>query len=37
MNKLREFINIYRLYSRRHSLRYAVRRAYEIAFLNLPF
>lgn len=36
MNALRDFVQVYRLY-RHHSTRYALRRAYEIAFRGIPF
>jgi hypothetical protein len=34
MTTLRDFIQLYRLYRRKHSRRYALRRAYEISFLK---
>lgn len=37
MDKLREFINLYRAYARAHPRRYALRIAYGIAFKGLPF
>ena len=37
MKKLAEFIEVFRLYKRHNSLRYAARIAYGIAFKALPF
>lgn len=37
MTRLREFIGLYRLYRRFHPRRYALQRAYQIAFLAYPF
>lgn len=37
MTTLRDFIGLYRLYRVKHSRRYALKRAYDIAFTNLPF
>jgi hypothetical protein len=37
MSKAREFIQVFRLYSRHHSPLYAARIAYGVAFKHLPF
>ena len=37
MSRLAEFIGLYRLYRRHHPRRYALQRAYQIAFTGLPF
>ena len=37
MTTLRDFIGLYRLYRRHHGRGYALKRAYDIAFTNLPF
>lgn len=37
MSRLREFIQLYRLYRRRHGRRYSLRIAYGCAFRQLPF
>lgn len=37
MTTLRDFIQLYRLYRRVHPRMYALRRAYEISFLSIPF
>jgi hypothetical protein len=37
MSALRDFIAVYRLYRRHHSIAYAARIAYGCAFRGLPF
>lgn len=37
MDKLRDFLSVYRVYRRAHSRTYAARLAYGIAFQGLPF
>lgn len=37
MTKLREFFAVWRLYARHHSIGYAARLAYGVAFQKLPF
>ena len=37
MNTIKDFISLYRLYRVKHSRAYALKRAYGIAFTNLPF
>ena len=37
MNRLAEFLALYRAYRKFHPRRYALRIAYGIAFKNLPF
>lgn len=37
MSKLRDFVNLYRLYRAAHSPAYAVRIAFGVAFRGLPF
>ena len=37
MNKLREFLSIYRIYALHHPRRHALRIAYGCAFRGLPF
>ena len=37
MTTLKDFIQLYRLYRVKHGRRYALRRAYEISFLSVPF
>lgn len=37
MSRLREFLQVYRLYRQAHSVSYAARIAYGIAFRGLPF
>jgi hypothetical protein len=37
VNKLREFIRVFREYARHNSYRYAARIAYGCAFRGLPF
>jgi hypothetical protein len=36
-SKAREFVQVYRAYRKAHPRRYALRVAYEIAFLGIPF
>ena len=37
MNRITEFLALYRMYRRFHPRRYALARAYQIAFLSIPF
>ena len=37
MNRLTEFVQVYRLYRNHHNPAYAMRIAYGIVFRNLPF
>lgn len=37
MSRLHEFMSLYRLYRKHHPRRYALERAYQIAFTGLPF
>lgn len=37
MSRIREFIDVYRLYRRVHSRRYALQRAWHIAIQGSPF
>ena len=37
MTQLKDFIALYRLYRVKHPRIYALKRAYDIAFTNLPF
>lgn len=37
MQRLKDFLQVYRLYSRYHSPIYAARVAYGLAFRGLPF
>lgn len=37
MSRLRDFFAVYRLYRHHHSRRYALARAWGIAFHGLPF
>ena len=37
MNKVREFVAVFRLYAKHHSATYAARIAYGVAFKGLPF
>ena len=37
MKQIAEFIEVFRLYAKHNSLRYAARIAYGIAFKGLPF
>ncbi len=37
MSKIREFLLVFNLYRKHHSMRYAVRIAYGCAFRGLPF
>jgi hypothetical protein len=37
MKQLVEFVQVYRLYRRHHSVAYALRLARDIAFYGLPF
>jgi len=37
MNRLAEFLALYRAYRKFHPRRYALERAYHIAFNGLPF
>ena len=37
MNELREFVSVFRLYRRHHSITYAARTAWNVAVRGLPF
>jgi len=37
MTRIKDFVKLYRLYREMHSPKYALQRAYEIAFMGLPF
>lgn len=37
MNRITEFVQVYRLYRNHHTRAYALRLAYDIAFRGLPF
>ena len=37
MNRVTEFLQVYRLYRNHHSRMYALRLAYDISFRGLPF
>ena len=37
MNRITEFVQVYRLYRNHHTRAYALQRAYDIAFRGLPF
>jgi hypothetical protein len=37
MNRIKDFIRVYRMYARHHPRRYSLRIAYGVAFQGLPF
>lgn len=37
MNRIADFYRLYKMYRKHHPRRYALERAYQIAFIGLPF
>ena len=37
MKYIHEFVQVYRLYRTHHPIRYAIRRAFDMAFRSIPF